>query len=233
MLISIIKRYVKARVYVAINKKAFADNIRSAKYPKRTDNVDKPYCLAFQRLIISLPGIQALFDSLAHKFSPSPIDFIFDEQGSIGEEAILTWGIAKRLYDQFAQAGRTDFRPYVGSMPIFRKDTGDKAFLPLQAADLYAWQIRRMFYKNRHIIVPLSPELKSLSSIPSFHDVMGANELRNLRQETEFARVRFMIENPNISLADYRGSKTQRKKERKKARDAILAQKQNVTFSEK
>jgi hypothetical protein len=58
-------------------------------------------------------------------------DFIFDEQGEVGSHAVGWWSAAKLLDEQLAEG--------MGSEPTFRSD---KKFLPLQAADLYAWQIR-------------------------------------------------------------------------------------------
>lgn len=68
-----------------------------------------------------------------------PVDFIFDEQ--MGQEvltiALLDW------------IGQEDprIKKVVGSSPIFRND---KDFMPLQAADMLAWHIRR----NAEVIDP-------------------------------------------------------------------------------
>jgi hypothetical protein len=64
---------------------------------------------------------------------PMPIDFIFDDQGTVGTEAMLWYQVIK--FDLHAE-----WQGYMGSTPIFRDD---KAMLPLQAADMLAWHIRR------------------------------------------------------------------------------------------
>jgi hypothetical protein len=130
--ISIIKKHVKRRVSISVDKEAFFTHLRALDYPQRNNNVDKPYCLAFHRIILEILALQALHSRLGFA-PPRPVDFIFDEQGQIGIEAQVTWLMIKRLCERLAQAGRTDFRPFLGNRPIFRDE---KTFLPLQASDL-------------------------------------------------------------------------------------------------
>lgn len=46
---------------------------------------------------------------------------------------------------------RSDLTRFVGPDPTFEDD---KAFLPLQAADLFAWHLRRHWDRNQVLIVP-------------------------------------------------------------------------------
>jgi hypothetical protein len=90
-------------------------------------DIRHPYLDLFYALIIKLAhwhyslGLQI------------PVDFVFDEQGEIGEEAVMWYSHIKSLQPPEIQA-------LMGSTPIFRDD---KKVLPLQAADLLAWHLRR------------------------------------------------------------------------------------------
>lgn len=61
----------------------------------------------------------------------SPVDFIFDEQR---EKRIIRDG-----WNQFKNANPSEFISRFGSEPRFEND---KDFLPIQAADLWAWHVR-------------------------------------------------------------------------------------------
>jgi hypothetical protein len=63
----------------------------------------------------------------------TPADFIFDEHGDIGNEALM-WHFA------FKEGQPKEIQNIMGSTPIFGDD---RDFLPLQAADLIAWHKRR------------------------------------------------------------------------------------------
>ncbi len=76
----------------------------------------------------------------------TPADFIFDEKGDIGYEALM-W------YSEIRDTFPKDIQGVLGSTPVFRND---EEVLPLQAADLIAWRKRR-----RKEIGGLDPELAS------------------------------------------------------------------------
>jgi len=78
-----------------------------------------------------------LFAKLARDLGQTgKIDFIFDEQGDEPSALIQS------DFDKFKAAATTDMRDFIGSRPIFRDD---KQFVPLQAADMLAWHIRRNY----------------------------------------------------------------------------------------
>jgi hypothetical protein len=68
-----------------------------------------------------------------HWQNPQSVDFIFDGQGDIGEEA-ASW------YSEIKAAFPPDARPLFGRTPGFEDDL---LVLPLQAADMFAWFQRR------------------------------------------------------------------------------------------
>ena len=98
-LLEIIKRNVSFRISVAVNKSTFSLYLRSLGFAKRSNNIDKPYCLAFQAILLEIPKFQ-LFHQFYFGSKPRPVDFVFDEQGEIGIEAQGTWLILKRLAER-------------------------------------------------------------------------------------------------------------------------------------
>jgi len=86
-----------------------------------------PYYLSFQSIVQKVAEYQAYLGSTI------PVDFVFDKQGDIGNEALFWYAAMK-------QTAPANVRALMGSTPVFRDDT---EVLPLQAADLIAWHKRR------------------------------------------------------------------------------------------
>jgi hypothetical protein len=87
-----------------------------------------PYFMLFYQIVLSI-------SANAQRIGWNrDCDFIFDEQGKIGDLAKARWEWVKQNVD----AGMGT-REYLGSPPIFRNDI---SFRPLQAADMFAWLVR-------------------------------------------------------------------------------------------
>jgi hypothetical protein len=99
-------------------------NIIKGKIPLE---LDSPYFLLFYQVILSAARLADLVGW------DGTIDWIFDEQGKIGTAA-------NNWYWWIKERARPNLKRRLGSTPIFRDDT---KVLPLKAADLFAWQIRR------------------------------------------------------------------------------------------
>jgi hypothetical protein len=69
------------------------------------------------------------------------VDFIFDERVKEKKKIRDAW-------DAYKENADPDIKPYIGSDPRFENDI---EFLPLQAADLNAWWIRKMATEKRQI----------------------------------------------------------------------------------
>ena len=65
------------------------------------------------------------------------VDFIFDERAE--KKAIL------QAWDEYIDKREDEIKPYYGSVPRFEDD---RAFLPLQAADLWAWWVRKWYEED-------------------------------------------------------------------------------------
>jgi len=85
------------------------------------------FFLAFQAIMQSVAEYQI------YRTISIPADFVFDEEGEIGNEALI-W------YPMIKHATPPPINALLGATPVFRHD---EEVLPLQAADLVAWHKRR------------------------------------------------------------------------------------------
>ncbi len=211
-LVDIVMEMVPRRVSCTISNRDFDVYLRSLPVPERTPNIDKPYFLLSQYLMMDL-AIYHGFNGIAH-----PTDFIFDEQGTIGLEAFKGWKNLKEVAAARASSGGFDFIPYLGSPPIFRDE---KQFMPLQAADLYAWHVRRHFRENSILVMPTRPILNTLNSIPGTGRHLGGEDLRRMRFDLQVNAARLMNAIPPTKpLQEYKGSKAKQRRERVANRDS-------------
>lgn len=77
--------------------------------------------------------VSAVSRFVAEAPETAPIDFIFDEQSGVSEDITLLFSYMKESLPKSA-------RQLITGTPIFRDD---KAFLPIQAADMLVWHLRR------------------------------------------------------------------------------------------
>jgi len=127
------------------------------------ENIDSPYFLLFHNIIVCSANFMDLMQL------DGTVDFIFDYQGKFGENALgedengdaraVNWHrIIRSLVPDRVKSR-------MGSTPIFRHD---KDVLPLKAADLYAWQIRRYYDVQQP-----RGELEVNETLRSIYDMYG------------------------------------------------------------
>jgi hypothetical protein len=127
------------------------------------------------------------------------IEFIFDEQGVWGLEAILGATAVLPLLNPKERA-------IIAGPPIQRND---KDYLPLQAADMIAWQTRRFIVENMDLDPATtriedfkvdSPALKLLETIPTIYNTYGVERLHSI-----LAAQRAMQKNPAFNFLKDKG----------------------------
>jgi len=84
--------------------------------------------MCFHAIMVTLANSQ-----LEHAGIRVPIEFIFDQQEGLGEEARL-------FYEYIRETQPRPVRKLLSKNPIFGDD---KLVVPLQAADMLAWHLRR------------------------------------------------------------------------------------------
>jgi hypothetical protein len=123
-------------------------------------------------------------------------EFIFDRQQGFEVGAMTAWSNAKAL---IGFSRRSDPAKFIGREPTF---ADDKTFLPLQAADLFAWHLRRHYDRNQILIVPPCPVLRQFEQMASITRVYDEPELQRLRAVLLKGGEVFAANNPAIPLVN-------------------------------
>jgi hypothetical protein len=212
----IIRKWAKLRVSASIRHDVFAKYLSSVPAIERNLATDNPYIMLFFQLI----SVAVLF---ADKFGVrEPCDFIFDRQVGFSEEIPLHWPNYELAYKSSL---RPDLVKLLGSPPIFRDDI---QFLPLQAADLYAWQLRNHYeanqrIKNQTIRIPPNNILRILDPIPAFERKLEEPEIARLHTSLIETGKRILAAKPSISFIPFSDDKRERKRARRRSRKKIIA----------
>jgi Protein of unknown function (DUF3800) len=170
-LTGIITKYAQIRIHASIRNDHFDKYLRSLPTPGRNLATDSPYTM----LCLQIMMVAGVFAPFPPHSLQGPCDFIFDEQLGHSEEIMGWWPTIKRNMDA---SSKTDLPKFFGSLPIWRDE---KCFLPLQAADLYAWQLRRYDADNQILRMPMRKPHKSLVEIPVITRNYDEPELKRLR----------------------------------------------------
>jgi hypothetical protein len=96
--------------------------------------LENPYAFLFFKILAMNAQLQRAANEHAD-FGFKPVDFIFDQQGPAGLKCLEWYGHLKQ------RAAEPD-RSILAQMPQFKDD---RVTAPLQAADMFAWHIRREF----------------------------------------------------------------------------------------
>jgi hypothetical protein len=173
-LCGIIKRHAQARLHVSVDVAKFQEIALPVNQKYNNHNGNKPYWLLFHKIILQIIVLQCVHDGI-----PLPVDFIFDEQGALGDESRRSMAdIYNMLKSMELPNGK---RPvdFMGADPTFENDQN---FLPLQAADLYAWSVSREFrqYDPSKPDEPSTVIFQNLQQLPTVQFHYGAEELTSL-----------------------------------------------------
>jgi hypothetical protein len=126
-LVDVITELDPPRIECFLKRSHFNDFVKGI---IRGDAFNDPYFILFYHLVLSVAA-----NAEALNWSRE-CDFIFDEQGKLGDVAVDKWNWMKQNIDG---ANAANVSAYLGSPPIFRNDV---RFRPLQAADMLAWLVR-------------------------------------------------------------------------------------------
>jgi hypothetical protein len=196
----IIRQRAKLRISASIKHDHFAKYLRSIPAIGRRLGTDNPYPLLFTSLMA-----EELVFSFRNGF-PQKHDIVMDEQ--TGMEAEI-----EELWPQFrAHAiarGRSDLVNLIGSRPYF---LDDKQFLPLQAADLYAWHVRDNIQHGRGQPGRI---LRMLKDVRSRHVTVTEARLAKDNERLVAQGEDIKRTNPFIQLVSFPESKREQRKARR------------------
>lgn len=108
--------------------------------------IDSPYFLLYYNTILAFASF------MEQAKLTGTVDWVFDDQGPVGNEA-LNW------YDFIKDNIGDEVKKYLGAKPIFRHDSD---VLPLKAADIFAWQIRKHLATEQPKGIPHNENMDSL-----------------------------------------------------------------------
>jgi len=169
---------IEANVELGITSCIFNDDLNAVK-PDFGDFILQPYDLLFH-------GTMAVtVDYYLRHLPDEKIEFVFDEQGALGRTAL-------RFFDNIHQFLTEKERGAIASRPVHESD---RRYLPLQAADLIAWQTKRFIEENKHFpptsainqYVVNSPVLQRLEKISTLYNTYGVSRLQRIARDTRIA----------------------------------------------
>ena len=124
-LAAIISHYQPFSFAFSLNRKLFEDELKPV----------SPYGLGRPHVTLTFSVVSGLARYSAEQGITTPIEFIFDEQSGVDTDVAMFFSEMKKSLPVEAQN-------LIEGAPYFKSDR-DKRFMPLQAADMLAWHIRR------------------------------------------------------------------------------------------
>jgi uncharacterized protein DUF3800 len=147
--VSVIQQWNITPIRVVIPRAAY----REVFYGRVSTNLDNPYWLAFYSILGNvLLGLEDNRDF-------ETIDFVFDEPGTRSgkEYKVLVEG-----FEAFLENAPREVTNRLAGRPTHKDDKG---LPPLQAADLYAWHVRRFYDEREQGRIYCDPVWLALSNI--------------------------------------------------------------------
>jgi hypothetical protein len=209
----IIRAHATARICAWIRHDDYETHIASLPTPVRRLMHDSPYFILFMQTILAT----AIFGAGAG--ISEPCDYIFDEQAKFSEEMLAWWPNFKLIVEH---SSKSDLPSLIGSPPIFRNE---KQFLPLQGADLVAWQMRNDYVRNNRvpnqtIVVPPTTAMRIIGELPMIHRPYHTAEVIRLREFLLGVGKQYAEQFPDIPLLPPITDKRARQKAHRDARKA-------------
>jgi hypothetical protein len=163
----IIRHSKPASIHSSVSQKLVAEIIK----PVAPYGMASAYSFCFEAIMIPL----AIHQSKQRDLMQVPIDFIFDQQEGLGDEA-------KLLYQSIRARQPRAVQKVLSVEPVFRDD---KLIMPLQAADMLAWHIRKHFDSGDpdafQVPAMLSSDgMHSASDIPEWYLRRAAEQFSNI-----------------------------------------------------
>jgi hypothetical protein len=210
VLSGIIKKYALIRIHASVRHADFAKYVASCAAPERTLLSDNPYIYLLIKMVMAMAIRSTVFGI------NESCDFIFDEQCGFSEEVFIRWPVFKSVVES-----RRDpkFPMFLGSRPKFESD---RDFAPLQAADLFAGQMR--FYKEQNVAGATPPNdiLRKLLEITAIEHDTSESDMEILSNKIEQVSQLYIEKNPSTMLVHMEKSKGKRKRQRRKSRRGAI-----------
>jgi len=186
---------IRKNVLAGISATVMHDDYKEVFSGRVTKFLDRAYLFLF-----SFVQYSAMLWQIHNNFD-EPIDFVYDEQ--LHDSDVLN----DKFGDMLSHAPE-EFRRRAGNRPVH---ASDKIVLPLQAADLFAWHVRRVYYERTRHRRANTAAMPILNEIPHEQTHLSkerlANMLRGLSDEAASRgtlypyEVKAMVENMDRILS--------------------------------
>lgn len=164
-LTEIAEKYTVARISAMVYKQDFDAHIKGASPWRELNN---PYFLLYNQIVVLTVNFIRELGQRSPDISGAKVEFIFDEQGSLGEDAVSWWEVLKQALSP-EQVQLLDQQPSFGS---------DKRRLPLQAADLLAWSVRHVAGGGEASVLT-GAVVQRLKRVPPYGGFVSADQMRD------------------------------------------------------
>jgi hypothetical protein len=205
-LAKLIKKYALIRIHASIKSADFEKYVASAPVPQRKLISDSPYIYLLIKLITAMAIRSTLYGI------NEPCDFIFDEQAGFSEEVFAYWPVFRAIIEDIKNPA---FPTFLGARPEFKNE---KDVRPLQAADLFANQIRYRMEHNLRGSDRLTPALTEIAPIQDIALETNEDDLRRLSGQLVKHQKKYIAENPDTTLMHFAASRRERRLNRKRGK---------------
>jgi hypothetical protein len=184
-LAAIINHYQPFSFEFSLNRQLFEDELKPV----------SPYGLGRPHLHLSFCVVSGLARYAAQEGITTPIEFIFDEQSGVDTDVAM-------FFSELKKALPIEAQKLIEGTPFFKSDR-DKRYMPLQAADMLAWHLRRehetgsvlpltrhLVNKSGHLVQKIPDEIVRAwadhhSKQPGIDRVKTKGQWRNTKREIQ------------------------------------------------
>ncbi|RUV59979.1 DUF3800 domain-containing protein [Mesorhizobium sp. M5C.F.Ca.IN.020.29.1.1] len=163
-LAEVAERWAVARISAMVFKEDFDTHIRGASPWRELDN---PYFLLFNQIIVLTLGFVQELGKRTLDISDTKVEFVFDEQGLLGRDAVGWWDVLKLALEP-------EKVQLLGAPPAFGSD---KRLFPLQAADLLAWSVRNAVEGGEGSVLA-NAVVQTLKRVPPYGGFVSGDQMR-------------------------------------------------------
>lgn len=156
---AVIRRHAMYRLEAVVSSRNYDLIVKGNVLPA----IDNPYFLLFYTVLSATAGF------LDKACVAGGVDFVFDDQSKVGLDAL-------RWYGWIKENAQANLKARLNSSPIFRHDSD---IIPLKAADLFAWHLRRHLEWEQPKGISHNDVLDSMLCMPGARCLIEPDDLQH------------------------------------------------------
>ncbi|MGI4831379.1 MAG: DUF3800 domain-containing protein [Janthinobacterium lividum] len=184
-LVNLIPKYTQLRAGAYVKYQDWIELAKPLVAVERTLGTDTPYSyLAWT--VVSIITLMAKHD----KLQPG-CQFIFDQQGCFNDDLLMQWSNIRES---------SEIQETAAWMPQYPMFHDEVTYLPLQAADAYAWLVRRCSMPIQPLDSRIVRWLETSESVTGGKFNVSRAHLRSLLRGHRTVTEQFRLQNPDVLL---------------------------------